>query len=328
MEDGGGGNTVAGKDFDAYMGSLSRDDRVACYMRATSHHMAGVLTPAEKDAAMEALSSLPVAQALSVSVAQPDGTRTSVDVATHDSILALKGKIEAATDHRVKRQQLFLAGGGEDPIANELLVGSLLPPLRPGDQNGASAAAQASLELFLLLAAADPPLTGTMCVRVLSEDGASRLDIGSASVYRECSASHESWATRLTIRRLDGPSDGPVCAGHLVGFFGGGKRLDLGPDSMRAVCPPQRESWGTRLHIRPLLPPAVPASGASSSSSGALSGAEAALEMSTVKYGELVGVFSADGTKLKRLDIGSASVREVGDGTDTCTTRLRIQEVV
>ena len=80
-------------------------------------------------------------------------------------------------------------------------------------------------------------LTSRTKIKVLSENGNCRLDVGGASMRAEIDASHESWATRLFIRRLDGPSEGPVELGHLVGIFASNNnvRLDVGCASVREV---------------------------------------------------------------------------------------------
>merc|ERR1712232_1529295 len=74
-------------------------------------------------------------------------------------------------------------------------------------------------------------------IKILSEDKKVRLDIGGDCVLKEVPASHESWATRLIIKRLDGPNKGPVQTDHVVGIFSedGQKRLDVGEAAMKKM---------------------------------------------------------------------------------------------
>jgi len=142
-------------------------------------------------------------------------------------------------------------------------------------------------------------------VGIFSESNGKRLDIGGASVNKECPASHESWATRFYIRRVDGgPNKGPVSPDHLVGIFSetNGKRLDIGIASMKAECAASHESWATRFRIKPLKP-----------------GAGQYLD-----YSDLVGIFSESNDK--RLDVGSGSVKkECPDSHESWATRFRIK---
>jgi len=138
---------------------------------------------------------------------------------------------------------------------------------------------------------------------ILCENGSKRLDIGNKCVY-ECSASHDSWATRLVFRRLDGPNEGDVSEDHIFGVFceNGSKRLDIGIGSMYADCPASHSSWATRLFVRRL--------------DGANTG--------SIQYGHVVGIFCEDGSK--RLDIGYASVKTECPGDhDSWATRLRVE---
>ena len=144
-------------------------------------------------------------------------------------------------------------------------------------------------------------------VKILSENAKTRLDIGCASMRSEVDASHESWATRLYIRRLDGPSTGPVCEGHLIGIFSEhhNKRLDIGHASVKEQHA-GHESWATRLFIRPV-------------------GHRANGPPTVLSYGQLVGIFSQDGRK--RFDVGGAGVyKDCDAGHESCTTRLRIHK--
>jgi len=90
-------------------------------------------------------------------------------------------------------------------------------------------------------------------VGIFSDEGHLRLDIGSDSVQKECEAEHESWATRLLIKKLEGDGDRDLCYGDLVGIFSetGGRRLDISDASMKQNTPADHESWATRFSIRP-----------------------------------------------------------------------------
>merc|ERR1711959_677240 len=85
-------------------------------------------------------------------------------------------------------------------------------------------------------------------IKILSEDKKVRLDIGGDCVLKEIPASHESWATRLIIKRVDGPSRGDIETDHVVGIFSenNDKRLDIGGDAMKEEVPASHESWATR----------------------------------------------------------------------------------
>jgi len=153
-----------------------------------------------------------------------------------------------------------------------------------------------------------PALMSTHKIKLVSENGACRLDVGGASMKKEIDASHESWATRLYLRRLDGPNEGPVRLGHLIGVFSenGKCRLDVGHGSVKE-CKASHESWATRLFVRPIghpaNGPAVP-----------------------LRYNELVGIFSEDGRK--RLDIGHAAVhKECAASHNSWATRLFVRAV-
>merc|ERR1712232_17049 len=142
-------------------------------------------------------------------------------------------------------------------------------------------------------------------IKILSEDKKVRLDIGGDCVLKEVPASHESWATRLIIKRLDGPNKGPVQTDHVVRIFSedGQKRLDVGEAAMKKNGPPNHESWATRLYIKRL---------------GGGSNA--------IKYNELVGIFSESNNK--RLDIGGDAMKqEVPASHESWATRLRIKKI-
>lgn len=125
-------------------------------------------------------------------------------------------------------------------------------------------------------------------VGIFSPSQPYRLDIGTRATKENVPASHESWATRLRIRRIDGRSEGPVMSNHLVGFFSEDDRyrLDIGNRATKENVPSSHRSWATLLRIQRLDGP----------STGA------------VYYGDLVGVFSEDNRY--RLDIGTRAMKE------------------
>ncbi|MHC5053441.1 MAG: ETX/MTX2 family pore-forming toxin [Planctomycetota bacterium] len=142
-------------------------------------------------------------------------------------------------------------------------------------------------------------------VGIFSEDGKHRLDIGTRAAKKNTPANHDTWATRLVIKRLDGESSGAVSDYDVVGLFSedGKFRLDIGTGAMKKNTPADHESWATRLLIRRL--------------DGESSG--------DVCYGHVVGVFSEDGKY--RLDIGTGAVKKnAAADHDTWATRLRIQD--
>eukprot|EP00008_Paramoeba_atlantica_P003010 CAMPEP_0201489422 /NCGR_PEP_ID=MMETSP0151_2-20130828/22793_1 /ASSEMBLY_ACC=CAM_ASM_000257 /TAXON_ID=200890 /ORGANISM="Paramoeba atlantica, Strain 621/1 / CCAP 1560/9" /LENGTH=153 /DNA_ID=CAMNT_0047875021 /DNA_START=95 /DNA_END=557 /DNA_ORIENTATION=+ len=131
-------------------------------------------------------------------------------------------------------------------------------------------------------------LTPHHLVGIFSEDGGYRLDIGIQSMKEEIPASHDSWATRFVIKRLDGPNRGPISSDHVVGIFSVLQhvRLDIGSASVKKQVSASHESWATRLWIKRLA----------SDDDGAL------------RYGEVVGIFSENGRC--RLDIGIRAVKK------------------
>ena len=135
-----------------------------------------------------------------------------------------------------------------------------------------------------------------------------RLDIGVASFRRNTAGTHDSWATRLVLRRLDGANKGDVMEGHVFGIFSedGRKRLDLGCASIEEQRDVRHESWATRLRIRPLK--------------------EDTDATRPLQYNEVVGVFSDDGRSY-RLDIGSAACKEQHAEHDSWATRLRLEAI-
>ncbi|NEO40652.1 MAG: hypothetical protein F6J90_31695 [Moorea sp. SIOASIH] len=143
-------------------------------------------------------------------------------------------------------------------------------------------------------------------VGIFSEDGRVRLDVGIRAMKEEVPASHDSWATRLVIERLDGPSSGPVEPDHLVGIFSedGSTRLDLGIRAMKEEVPASHESWATRLRIVPLNE----------------------LALGSITYGTVVGVFSEDARV--RLDVGICAMKEeVPASHESWATRLHIRKL-
>ena len=135
------------------------------------------------------------------------------------------------------------------------------------------------------------------------EDGRWRLDIGDAAMKKNIPASHNSWATRLILKRLDGASSGSVKSSHLVGIFSedGKWRLDIGEAATKKNIPSSHNSWATRLRILPLE----------------------RMGLGKISYGEVVGVFSEDGKW--RLDIGVAAMKKNTPAShNSWATRLQI----
>lgn len=139
-------------------------------------------------------------------------------------------------------------------------------------------------------------------VHIVCENGSLKLDIGEDAAQVNTPASYNSWATRLVIKRLDGPNSGPISALHVAGIFSedGNYRLDIGTDAMKRDTPASFESWATQLVIKRLDGP----------SSG------------PVSYGDLVGIFDKDGNY--RLDIGAVRDKAISASHDSWATRLRI----
>lgn len=141
-------------------------------------------------------------------------------------------------------------------------------------------------------------------VGIISKDGRFRLDISTDAMKQNIPATHDSWATRLVIKRLDGPSSGAVSDDQVVGIFSedGKVRLDIGHDATKKDIPATHYCWGTRLIIKRL----------DGSSSG------------DVCYDHVVGIFSQDGKY--RLDIStSAMKKDVPAKRDCWATRLKIK---
>ncbi len=140
---------------------------------------------------------------------------------------------------------------------------------------------------------------------IFSENLKVRLDIGTKAVKKAVPASHDSWATRLVFKRLDGKSEGEVHDEHLVGIFSedGKYRLDIGTMAMKENVPASHESWATKLKIKKIK----------GSSSG------------FIHYGDVVGIFSED--EKYRLDIGTKAMKKkVPASHDSWATRLRVLE--
>ena len=90
-------------------------------------------------------------------------------------------------------------------------------------------------------------------VGIFSENGQYRLDIGDGAMKRNTPATHNSWATRLKIRRLNGESKSPIQYGDVVGVFSenGEFRLDIGDQATYKNVSASQDSWATRLRILP-----------------------------------------------------------------------------
>lgn len=78
------------------------------------------------------------------------------------------------------------------------------------------------------------------------------MDIGTDAMKKSVPATHDSWATRLIIKRLDGKSAGEVCYGDIVGIFSEDEkyRPDIGTDAVKKAVPAAHNSWATRLRIQ------------------------------------------------------------------------------
>ncbi len=147
---------------------------------------------------------------------------------------------------------------------------------------------------------------GAGTVGIFSEDGKWRLDIGTRAMKENVPATYDSWATRLVIKRLDGPDSGPISDEHVVGIFSLNElyRLDIGTRATKENVPASHESWATRLRVIRL----------SSASSG------------PINYGDVVGIFSEDGKW--RLDIGTRATKEsVPASHESWATRLKFRHV-
>lgn len=140
-------------------------------------------------------------------------------------------------------------------------------------------------------------------VGVFAEARPVRLDIGTRAMKKNASPNHESWATRLKIKRLDGPSTGVVCSNHVIGIFSedGKFRLDIGTQAVKEDVPASHVSWATLLNIQPV-------DGASHNE---------------VEYGTTIKILSQDNQA--RLDIGTDTMKvNVAASHDSWATRLKI----
>ena len=161
--------------------------------------------------------------------------------------------------------------------------------------------------LVLLLGFSIPAMANNYwngVVGVFSEDGKWRLDISDAAMKKNTPTSHNSWATRLILKRLDGASSGIVDSSHVIGIFSedGKWRLDIGDTATKKNMPSSHSSWATRLRIVPLE----------------------RMGLGTIRYGEVVGVFSEDGKH--RLDIGEAAMKKNTPAShNSWATRLKVR---
>ena len=159
--------------------------------------------------------------------------------------------------------------------------------------------------IVLLLGFGSPAIANdwNQVVGVFSEDGKWRLDIGEAAMKKNIPASHNSWATRLVLKRLDGASSGSVEQSHVIGIFSedGKWRLDIGEAATKKNIPSSHNSWATRLRIVPLNQ----------------------ADIGRISYGQVVGIFSEDGKW--RLDIGEAAMKKNTPAShNSWATRLKI----
>lgn len=147
------------------------------------------------------------------------------------------------------------------------------------------------------------PIYYNQLIGIFSESEPVRLDIGTRAMNENIPASHNSWATRFRIERLDGASRGTVFSHHTIGLFSETEpvRLDIGMRAMKENVPASHNSWATQLVIKRLDGP----------------------NRGPISYGEVVGVFSSD--RNFRLDIGTRAVKEdVPSSYNSWGTRLRI----
>lgn len=143
-------------------------------------------------------------------------------------------------------------------------------------------------------------------IGIFSSDYKGRLDIGTATMKKKASASHVSSATKLRIRRVDGPSVDEVMDDHIIGIFSEDNKycLDIGKGSMKKTQAPTHLSSATELKIWP----ATQQNGRADQA---------------IMYDDIIGVFSADGDH--RLDIGSASLTPQKASHVSWATELLIQ---
>jgi hypothetical protein len=148
-----------------------------------------------------------------------------------------------------------------------------------------------------------PFINGSTVVGIFASNGDYRLDIGTMAMKKNTPASHNSWATRLILKRLDGPSKGNVSPGDIVGVFSENLsyRLDIGNAATKENVPASHNSWATRLKIIKL--------------NGNING--------PLKYGDVVGIYSED--QKYRLDIGEAATKKNTPAShNSWATRLKV----
>ncbi|MBL4940219.1 MAG: SUMF1/EgtB/PvdO family nonheme iron enzyme [Colwellia sp.] len=137
-------------------------------------------------------------------------------------------------------------------------------------------------------------------IAIMTENGEWRLDIGATATKKLVTTNHESWATRLVIRRLDGPSEGRLESNHVFGVFSenGKYRLDIG-QSIKKTSIDISDST-TKFRIKPLKND----------------------PNAEVHYGDLVGIYSSD--MGYRLDIGKDTMkRSTKAKHDSWATRFK-----
>ena len=181
-------------------------------------------------------------------------------------------------------------------------------------------------------------------LRVVTEADVSRLDL--ACARRRTPAASEGPPTQLRLRRLDGPSVGPVSSRHVLAVVAadGSGRLDIGG---RSVYPQvtMREDPFTRFFIRRCDEPPAAEASPDGKSPASPSGARrpeppkspassppdespAPPDEWPLQYEECVGIFSSpvDESSLLlnvRLSLGAESVYEPVSTDDDCwSTRL------
>jgi hypothetical protein len=133
----------------------------------------------------------------------------------------------------------------------------------------------------------------------LPEFDGNRVDMGPFSTDE----GHESWATVLKIRRLDGPSEGPVRVGHEIMIYSpeASRRLDVGMKEGTS-CDPNHRSSSTYFHVKPV--------------------GDFHSESEPIKYEQEVGFFSPESPFL-RMDINGVAAADMN--LSTWTTRLRLE---
>ena len=149
----------------------------------------------------------------------------------------------------------------------------------------------------------DGPIYYNQLIGIFSESQPVRLDIGRRAMKENVPASVISWATRLRIKRLDGPNKGKVFPHHVIGIFSETEpvRLDIGTRAMKEDVPASHNSRSTQLVFQRLDGP----------------------NRGPIRYGEVVGVFSSD--RNFRLNIGRRATQEnVPASHNSWGTRLQI----